>query len=259
MKPVSPMKARTSAALAALALSVCVPAHAAVLTDWNFGTVAINSSDNTPTPTTDITHTSSASIIGMDGGPEGDITNESGAPGNTDVWRVRGTANNGWDSAAAQYTQGVQFNVSTAGQSNISLSFNMAASNNGIEGLEVEYTTNGTTWNNDQEITLGTAYTSYVVSLSGVPSASNDPNFGIRLVSAYTGGSQYETPTGNTAYVNGQGNWRISDVQIDATPVPIPASLPLLLSGLGAICLMLQRSARRLDSPLLRKNASAPC
>ena len=244
MKPVF-LKMPTSLTLAAVALSISVSAQASVVTDWNFGTLATISSDNTPTPTSDITHSSSASIIGMDGGPEGDITNETGAPGNTDVWRVRGTSNNGWDSTAAQYTQGAQFNVSTAGQTNVSLSFNMAASNNGIEGLEVQYTTNGTTWINDEEITLGTAYATYVVTLSGVPAASNDANFGIRLVSAYTGGTQYETPTGNEAYVNGQGNWRISDVQIDATPVPIPASLPLLLSGLCAGCLMLRLSSSK--------------
>jgi hypothetical protein len=247
MKPAFPKKIPASSTLAAVALFAFVSAHASVVTDWNFGTLATSSSDNTPAPTTDITGTATASIIGMDGGPEGDITNETGAPGNANIWRVRGTSNNGWDSGAQQYTQGVQFNVSTAGESNVSLSFNMAASNNGIEGLEVQYTTNGTAWTNDQEITLGTAYTNYVVSLSGIPAASNDANFGIRLVSAYTGGTQYETPSGNAAYVNGQGNWRISDVQIDATPVPIPASLLLLLSGLGAASLMLRRSTRRLD------------
>jgi hypothetical protein len=244
MKFVCPMKVPTSTAVVALALSVCVSAHASIITDWNFGMLATNSSDNTPAPTTDSTGSSSAAIIGMDGGPQGDITNENGAPGNANVWRVRGTSNNGWDSTAAQYTQGTQFNVSTAGQSNISLSFNMAASNNGIEGLEVQYTTNGTTWTNDEEISLGTGYTTYSVSLSGVPAAANDASFGVRLVSAYTGGTQYETPTGNAAYVNGAGNWRISDVQIDGTPVPLPASLPLLLSGLGSVGLLLRRSAR---------------
>jgi hypothetical protein len=121
----------------------------------------------------------------------------------------------------------------------------MAASSNGIEGLEVQYTTNGSTWINDDPITLTTAYTSYMVNLAGVSPANNDPMFGIRLVSAYTGGSQYETPSGNAAYVNGAGNWRISDVQIDTSPVPIPASLPLLLSGLGGLSLMRRRSARR--------------
>jgi hypothetical protein len=235
-----------AALVAAGTLAVFAAAQASTVTDWNFGTLPITSSDNTPAPTTDITGTSTASIIGMDGGPEGDITNETGAPGNTDVWRVRGTSNNGWDSTAGQYTQGAQFNVSTVGQSNVSLSFNMAASNNGIEGLEVQYTTNGTTWVNDQAITLGTAYTTYTVSLSGVAAASNDANFGIRLVSAYTGGSQYETPTGNAAYTNGQGNWRISDVQIDATPVPLPAAFPLLLSALGGLGLtgIKRRSSR---------------
>ena len=238
--------ALASAVLAPFALLACASAHASIITDWNFGSVAVTSTDNTPAPTTDTTGTSAASIIGMDGGPQGDITSISGAPGNTDVWRVRGTSNNGWDSTAAQFTQGAQFKVSTAGQSNISLSFDMAASNNGIEGLEVQYTTDGSTWVNDQSITLGTAYALYSVNLSGIAGANNDSNFGVRLVSAFTGGSQYETPTGNAAYVNGQGNWRISDVQVDGvSAVPVPASLPLMLSGLGVLGLMMRRRPAR--------------
>jgi hypothetical protein len=161
------------------------PAEASVITDWAFDSLPITSTDNTPAPTSDTTGSASASIIGMNGGPEGDITNESGAPGNTNVWRVRGTGSNGWLTTAAQYTQGAQFLVSTAGQTGISLSFDMAASNNGIEGLEVQYTTDGSDWINLDAITLSTTYTPYNVSLAAIAGAANDASFGIRLVSEF--------------------------------------------------------------------------
>jgi hypothetical protein len=227
------------AVLACTASAACASAQAATITDWDFGLASgAVSSDNTPTPTTDVTGTSAASIIGMLGGPEGDITSiGSPAPGGGYVWRVRGTSANGWSSTAAEYTQGVQFNVNTTGATDIGISFNIAASSNGIANAELEYTTDGINWVQADAVTLTTSYTPQTFALSGVSAAANDPNFAVRLVSAYAPGtSAYAAPLGGT-YVNGSGNWRISDFQIDSTvaPVPLPATAWLLLSSMGGL------------------------
>ncbi len=233
--------------LGLVALAACASCDAAVITDWSFeGFTSSVSSDNTPTATTDTTGTASASIIGMLGGPEGDITSESGAPGGGYVWRIRGTSTNGWTTAAAPDTQGVQFNVSTAGETGISLSFLMAASSNGIDDLDVQYTLNGSTWITAEEVALTTAYSTPVaVSLAGIAGVANDANFGVRLVSQYAPGtSAYAAPPGGSLS-NGSGNWRMSDFQVDGTPVPLPASAWLMLCGVGGLGVMARRRRTR--------------
>ena len=152
--------------------------------------------------------------------------------------RVRGTGGavgNGWFSGAAQDSQGIQLLASTSGYSNIQLSFDWYDTASGIRDLQVQYTTDGTTWVN---YTGPSATGTYVgnpddyaasqtptitVDLSGVSAANNDPNFGIRLVSAYdsTGHLPANTYAQATlsggvtqAYSDGSGNWRFDNFTV---------------------------------------------
>ena len=68
------------------------------------------------------------------------------------------------------------------------------------------------------------------INLSGISGANNDPNFGIRLVSAYdptytgTGAPTYTASTltgGNPVqYNNKSGNWGFDNIQITGTQIP---------------------------------------
>lgn len=271
--------------LVSLAIAACSAAQAqTTITDWNFGALAVTATDNTPAATTG---TGSASSLGMTNGytystsppitgsvTNDDITNDTGnfgaAPtnGNGDVWRIRGqdtsTVGNGWNNAAPEYSQGAQFLSSTVGYANIGLSFEWASTTQGIANMQVQYTTNGTTWSNVGSLltatvdsTAGGGYQTDTINFAaaGITSVANDANFGVRLVSAYNpslaGGTEYASATSVLSgspvqYNNNSGNWRFADVQIDGTavaPVPLPASLWMMLSGLGGLGVWFRRRA----------------
>jgi hypothetical protein len=279
----------TAVGLAVLALVAGSAAEAQVITDWNFGSLAAVAPDNTPAATTG---TGTASSLGMtnsyvyttNGVQTGvgsvtsdDITNDSPSGtkdgstlGNGNVWRIRGaagagttgTTNNGWNNSAPEYSQGAEFDTSTLGFAVSQLSFNWAATTQGIANLQVQYNTNignaggwtnigglfSASVDNNTTGTSGAGFVTDTVSLAGISGLSNDPNFGVRLVSAYnpTLGNEYASATSVLSgapvqYNNNSGNWRFADVQIDGSPVPLPAAAWLMLSGCGGLGLWVRR------------------
>jgi hypothetical protein len=275
--------------VALLACAAGTSAQAATIADWDFGSLAAVSPDNSPAPTTGsgtasslgmtntYTYTTNGVTTGVGAMTLDDVTNDSPSGskngstlGNGNVWRIRGasgagttgTTNNGWNNSAPQYSQGAEFDVSTAGFNGISLSFNWASTTAGIGNMQVQYTTDGSTWQNigpllsatvDNNATssAGSGFATDTVNLSGIAGVANDANFGIRLVSAYnpTLGNEYASAnsvvTGApTQYNNNSGNWRFADVQIDGSvaPVPLPSAAWLLLSGFGALGLFARRA-----------------
>jgi hypothetical protein len=265
------------AALIAASLSA---AHAGVITQWTFenDTIAVN---NSPAPSTG---TGTATPIGMDiyptpnvGITQADVlqgaagdTGVNGVSDTTQIWRVRGQAGssgaaNGWSSLAPIGTQGAQFSTSTAGFDDITVSFDWYATNQGEANLQLEYTTDGTTWTNvaltpsgsdsglvalTNSTSSNTVNGSYVSITGGAgqdwftdltatisdPNAANDPNFGIEMVNASTGADDISAK--GTPLNNNSGNWRFDNVTISGTAeapaaaAPEPASLVLFGSGL---------------------------
>jgi hypothetical protein len=251
-----------------------------VITDWNFestsNTIGVN---NSPAPSIG---SGTASSIGMAtyGTPNVGVTTDdvlqgsTGDTGNnglanlTQIWRVRAQAGasgvaNGWSSQAPIGTQGAQFAASTVGYNGINVSFDWYATTQGEANLQLEYTTNGTTWNNvpitippaDAGLVLSTNSTSsntvngYYVSDNALtggtaagqdwfpnltatitdPAAANNPNFAIEMVNASTGADCVSTK--GSALNNSSGNWRFDTVAISGTAVPEPSTFALLAAG----------------------------
>ncbi len=235
-------------------------AHAGVITAWTFenDAVAVN---NSPAPSTG---SGTASSIGMATYPTPNVgvtaddivvgaAGDTGTNGNADLtntWRVRAQAGsngaaNGWSSLAPIGTQGAVFAASTVGFTSITVSFDWYATTQGEANLQLQYTTDGTTWhnvpltlsgsdtglavmtNNSSPNTVNGSYVMITAASGGQnwftgltaaisdPNAANNPNFAIEMVNASTGADNLSAsgkPLNNTS-----GNWRFDNVTISGT------------------------------------------
>ena len=252
------------------------PALATTITQWSFTSI-VAAPFNSPPPSTG---TGTAITLGMTNSYNGgnvandDVLSTSGTatPGFTEfTWRIRGATNNGWATHAAgapQYSQGVEFDVSTAGFTGITLGFDWYSTTQGIRDLQVQYNLNvgnpagwtnigGTSpsgtylaTSNDWYIPNSPSSPMILVSLASIAGASNDPNFGVRLVAAFDS-------TGNVAgdfasaalsggqtviYNNSSGNWRFNNITISGTPlVSAPEPSTFVLLGIGCLAVLCGR------------------
>jgi large repetitive protein len=243
----------------------------ATITQWEFASgTSINnaqngSTENTVAQVTPTTGSGNLYTLGMynsfNGGNSA-LDDSTSTPGTADpgfsefTLRVRGaqtpTGHNGWATAAAgaaEYTQGIEADASTAGFTNITFSFDWYSTTQGIRDLQVQYNTNvnnaggwtnfvepGGTGSNGISTTgtfLATANDYWNATASNGANtitvnfgsyADNDPNFGVRLVSAFdsTGHvpndyASAQLSGGQTViYNNSSGNWRFNNLTFAA-------------------------------------------
>ncbi len=223
-------------------------ANPGVITAWTFPAIA-SAPDNSPAPTygsgTAITLGMTNTLTngnGTNNTASDDVLSTSGTADSNfteNLWRIRGTPNNGWALAAPQYSQGIELDTSTVGYSNIVFSFDWYSTTQGIRDLQVQYNT-GSGWVNYQGPSptgtfVATANDYYnaglspvnptiYINLSSVAAANNNPDLGIRLVSAYdstgTLGNVYASaasaPGAIVPYNNTSGNWRFGNLTFSA-------------------------------------------
>lgn len=262
--------------LATASLAVQASAQLLTITEWNFNSgsnvIGVNTSPAASTGT------GTASTLGMTSDYNGTASTDtsdintstplSSDPGITNQqWRIRGgdgtaspgTGNNAWSSNAPIGTQGAQFTGSTAGFTNIQVSFDWSPTGQGEAKLQLQYTLNGSTYFNvpaslftatggatattnstsANTVTggflLSTTTANYmngiVANLSSITGAANDPDFGIRMVNAATGADC--TNTAGAAINNTSGNWRFDEVTISGSVSAAPEPSTFIMAGLG--------------------------
>ena len=271
-----------------------LPAGVSLFTGWDFnndsnskqtidglsGTFTINNSPapsigtGTATPlgmTNGYTYSTTPTVTVGSAGPACDITTTEGSTDpNSDFtsnsWRVRGPNNaagppgtgNGWNTAAPEFSQGVEFDVPTTGQYHVVMQYDWFVTAQGFRDLQAQYNTNITdpssSWINIGPMQVTPDGGGFVNQITidfaalGATGVDNNPNFGVRLVGAfdptytgpgaptYTGASL--TNGQPTVYNNNSGNWRFDEVNFfgngspSTTTSPIATVTPTRTTGL---------------------------
>ena len=234
-------------ALAAIAAATVAPAHAVVVTQWNFNSVPSDSAAGTGTLVAAI-GVGTASLLGTtDGFSSGDANGGSsdpatGTPTNDSGWQTTGYAAQG----SADKSRGVQFTVDTTGYTNVMVSWDQRLSNTASRYTQFQYTTDGSSYvDASGGLFMGAAgdtwYNNRTVDLSGVAGVANNTNFGFRIVATFAPQtSAYAAATTGSNYAS-TGTNRFDMVTLVAAPVPEPETYALMLAGLAAVGLLARR------------------
>jgi len=231
-------------AIACLAVAAASqPSMAALVTQWNFN-VNAPGTNNSPVPSTG---NGVATIVGMNNNaPNGDFPTATNGIGSSDpavspdlAWRVRGSVNNGW-SGTTSLLSGAQFNVSTVGLSDVTITMDINATDGSPRYAQFMYSTDGTIFTSfgplfDFNATNDDWANGLSRDLTSIAAVNNNPNFAFKIVSAF---SPFDfTDAGgfhpaNTAFqradadplsgpYNGTaGNYRFDMVSVFAVPEP---------------------------------------
>lgn len=161
---------------------------------WNFNSPYLNVTN--PAPAQGIGTASATNIVTFVQ-PNGSANDPDAINPNT-AWGTQNYPASGLNNKSA----GVQFNASTVGAKNVTVSYDFRATATASKYQRLQYTTDGTTWidypTSDADVV--TTYITRNYSLAGFPGVANNPNFGIRIVAEFENTASYGA-TNDAVYV----------------------------------------------------------
>jgi hypothetical protein len=171
-------------------------ANNATLAFWNFNQLNFPNNVASPFPWFGVGTAAPVGTCNLPGtSPFAGATDPADGPG-----FGLGTTNFSWGTdnypaSGLNKQNGVQFNVSTVGAKNITVSYDSRVSATASDYERLQYTTDGTTWIDYPSSStfggVGTTYLPYGYSLAGFPGVANNPSFGIRIVTEIQSSATY--------------------------------------------------------------------
>ncbi len=168
----------------------------ATLAFWNFNQLNFPNNVNNPYPWYGVGTALAVGSCNLPGtSPFAGSTDPADGPG-----FGLGVTNFSWGTdnypaSGSNKLNGIQFNVSTVGAKNITVSYDSRVSATASDYERLQYTTDGVTWidypSSSSFNGTGTTYLSYGYSLAGFPGVDNNPNFGIRIVTEFQSTATY--------------------------------------------------------------------
>jgi len=113
-------------------------------------------------------------------------------------------------------------------------SWDQRNSNTGSKYGRFQYTTDGSTWIDGQQITIvaGTVFESQSVNLSSIPAVNNNPNFKFRIVAEFAPSSGNYLQTAGVGAYGPSGTWRFDMMTISGSLTSVPEPAVLLTNGI---------------------------
>lgn len=189
----------------------------ATIAQWLFNGATMPGGTSAPTPSTGM---GTAALVGGATGSSASGLGSSDTEATNNLgWTVTTFPAQGADSA----TRGAQFNVSTVGATGIQVTYDIRHSNTAPRHAQIQYTTDGTVWQNFGPVqtltTVGSVWTNNnVLDFSSTPGVNNNANFGVRILAAFDpAGTGYVAAAGTSTYGSG-GTWRIDNVRVTGNP-----------------------------------------
>lgn len=208
-----------------------------------------------PTPNTGI---GSSAVVNLGGGTiaAGTRTGMAGTGCGTQNG-VTAWALEPFDPGSANESNGAQFDAGTVGYQNIIFTWDQRWSNTCPNTVRLQYTIDGSTWNNFtmtsgnttyclgsinangcfEVNTTGDVYTRISVNLSSVTALNNNANFGVRLMASYyQSTSQFRQTSSPGSVAGNAGTWRFDNVTIAGTLLPGPTASIISNVAPGSMC-----------------------
>jgi hypothetical protein len=238
-------KAAMIAAGAALSIvALASSAQAAILTQWNFNTPAPG--DSNPATGTNLPSIGNGTVLRVGGTTGTFVTADEANSASTDPAPTLDDSSLETttypEPTALNKSAGVQFNVSTVGKKNVSVSFDQYFSADSSKYSQFQYSTNGTTFLDFGTQVVGAVNTwsnGNLFDLSSIADANNNSNFAFRIVSAFAPNAAGYSGTSGTYATNALWRFDMATVNADAASagaIPTPALLPGLVGlGLGLL------------------------